>query len=41
VPSRAPAYRQNRSHREFLTNLEVSGRDLKEALREGFSAIFG
>lgn len=37
-PSRQPAYRQNRSHDAFLTNLAVSAPRVKQALREAWDA---
>jgi lipoate-protein ligase A len=38
MPSKEPAYRRRRSHKEFLTNLDVPAEDLKCALREGWQA---
>jgi lipoate-protein ligase A len=37
-PSREPAYRAGRPHREFLTNLGVSAAAIKEALRRVWGA---
>lgn len=37
-PSRPPAYRGGRSHSRFLTNLPLSSRQVKQALRETWSA---
>lgn len=37
-PSREPAYRAARPHREFLTNLQVSAAAIKEALRRLWEA---
>jgi lipoate---protein ligase len=38
LPSKQPAYRQNRSHLEFLTKLPVRSADLRERLQESWSA---
>ena len=38
LPSREPAYRQNRPHTEFLVNLPVTATDLKQALAEEWGA---
>jgi lipoate-protein ligase A len=38
VPRRQPAYRNNRSHREFLVNLEISSEKIKGALMKGWGA---
>jgi len=38
MPSRQPDYRRNRPHREFLTNLDVSARAVKEALQAAWNA---
>jgi len=38
LPSRAPAYRQNRAHRDFLRNLALPANALKQALRETWQA---
>lgn len=35
---RQPAYRQERSHREFVTNLPISSADLKKAISQAFEA---
>ena len=37
-PSRQPAYRQGRSHGDFLTNLHLPGNAVKTALREAWGA---
>jgi lipoate-protein ligase A len=37
-PSRQPAYRQNRSHQDFLMNLKLPAAEVKAALREVWSA---
>ena len=37
-PSKAPAYRQSRTHAEFLTNLDVSADGVKAALRRCWKA---
>ncbi|PYK65400.1 MAG: lipoate--protein ligase family protein [Verrucomicrobia bacterium] len=39
VPSKQPDYRQSRSHAEFLTNLKVSAKEVKAALRQAWRAI--
>jgi lipoate---protein ligase len=41
LPSRAPAYRQGRSHQSFLTNLPVAAQELKDALRREFTSRVG
>jgi lipoate-protein ligase A len=38
MPSRRPDYRQDRTHDQFLTNLEVPAALIKSALREAWSA---
>ena len=38
LPSKQPAYRQNRSHLEFLTKLPVRSAELRECLQESWSA---
>jgi lipoate---protein ligase len=38
APPRQPAYRQRRTHGEFLTNLHIPADALKTALREGWGA---
>jgi len=38
-PSTAPAYRADRGHAEFLTNLDASRESVKQALREEWSAL--
>ena len=40
-PSRQPAYRRNRPHAQFLTNLPLSSIQLKRALQEVWSARDG
>ena len=40
-PSRQPDYRQNRRHRDFLTNLPVSAKEVKSALIQAWSATAG
>ena len=42
LPTKQPDYRQNRSHADFLTNLNVSAAELKAALRKiwGASQLF-
>jgi lipoate-protein ligase A len=37
-PPKQPAYRRNRAHGEFLTNLAVPARDIKSALRKLWGA---
>jgi lipoate-protein ligase A len=37
-PSRQPAYRKGRDHREFLTNLKAGAEELKRALSEAWGA---
>jgi len=39
LPTRQPAYRQNRSHQEFLTNLSVPADAVKRALQETWRAF--
>ena len=39
MPSKQPNYRENRSHKDFLTNLNRQREDLKEILREGWGAV--
>jgi len=39
LPSKQPAYRQNRSHLEFLTKLPVRSAELRERLQESWSAF--
>lgn len=34
VPSRQPAYRKNRAHRDFLMNLRIPSQQLKEVLKK-------
>jgi len=36
IPARQPAYRENREHASFLTNLPMDGRDLKDRLRRAW-----
>jgi lipoate-protein ligase A len=38
MPSKEPTYRQNRTHKDFLTNLDLSANAVKEALREAWGA---
>jgi lipoate-protein ligase A len=38
IPSRQPAYRRNRPHREFLTNLRIPAQMIKEALATAWQA---
>ena len=38
LPLKQPAYRQNRSHLEFLTTLTVRAAELRECLKESWSA---
>ena len=38
VPSKAPPYRDGRSHREFLTNLHLSAGVIKTAIRKSWNA---
>jgi lipoate-protein ligase A len=38
IPRRQPAYRQNRSHREFLTNIDILPNSLKDALKKSWGA---
>lgn len=38
MPSRQPAYRQSRPHRQFLTNLKVPSHRIKDALKKAWSA---
>ena len=38
LPVKQPAYRQNRSHLEFLTTLPVRSEQLRECLKESWSA---
>jgi lipoate---protein ligase len=37
-PRRQPDYRRQRTHRDFLTNLRVPAREIKEALRKAWGA---
>jgi len=39
LPSKQPAYRQKRSHLEFLTKLPVRSAELRERLQESWSAF--
>jgi lipoate-protein ligase A len=38
-PARQPPYRNQRTHREFLVNLELPAEHLKQALRHAWSAL--
>jgi lipoate-protein ligase A len=38
MPSKEPSYRQGRSHKDFLMNLELPGGRIKSALREAWGA---
>ena len=38
LPTRQPAYRQNRRHLEFVGNINVEGRTLRTCLRENWNA---
>src|SRR5207253_7193116 len=38
LPSKQPAYRANRSHADFLTNLDLPPQILKAGLREAWNA---
>lgn len=38
LPAKQPAYRHNRSHLEFVTNLDLGGGRLRDILREGWGA---
>lgn len=38
LPPAQPSYRRNRSHKDFLTNLEVPGDELKDAIRRAWNA---
>lgn len=38
VPAKQPAYRRNRAHENFLTNLELPSHKIKEALKRSWSA---
>jgi lipoate-protein ligase A len=39
IPSKQPAYRQNRSHSNFLTNLELPAQTIKEAMKQSWGAV--
>ncbi len=39
APSRQPTYRQNRPHREFLTNVPLTAAAIKRALAETWEAV--
>jgi len=39
MPSKQPNYRENRSHKDFLTNLNRKSEELKALLREGWGAV--
>ena len=36
-PRQTPEYRQGRAHRDFVTNINVSGRDIKSAFQKHFT----
>ena len=38
MPSKEPDYRQGRSHKNFLTNLDLAADAVKQALRETWGA---
>lgn len=38
MPSMEPGYRENRTHRDFVVNLEVSARQVEHALAQGWEA---
>lgn len=38
MPSKQPGYRENRAHRDFIVNLEVSAHELEHALAQGWEA---
>lgn len=38
MPSKQPQYRDNRSHKDFLTNLNIPSRIMKQALKEAWNA---
>ncbi len=38
LPAKQPAYRQNRPHLEFVSNLRVESRRLRRSLKEGWEA---
>jgi len=38
MPSKQPSYRQDRSHNDFLTNIPLASKQLKEILRQGWNA---
>ena len=38
MPSKEPGYRANRSHRDFIVNLEVPGHQIDSALAQGWAA---
>jgi lipoate-protein ligase A len=38
LPSRCPAYRQNRPHKDFLRNLNIAPHIIKETLQKSWSA---
>jgi lipoate-protein ligase A len=38
IPAKQPAYRRNRSHRDFLTNIAVEAAAIKQALKRAWGA---
>ena len=38
MPAQQPQYRRRRAHKDFLTNLDLSSDDIKEALKRAWSA---
>jgi lipoate-protein ligase A len=39
MPAKQPAYRQHRSHLEFMINLNVQSAQVRDCLREGWNAV--
>jgi lipoate-protein ligase A len=39
MPTREPPYRQGRAHRDFMTNVQLSGAALREAIRKEWDAM--